>query len=131
MPQGNVEIVGAVIEAFNRGDSDAMFTDAAPELEFELSRLTGPNRGVQGLDEVRRVWKEFVGIWAHAWINAEEFIEADEHVAVFGSFHAIGRDWTEVRARFTWTFAIRDGAIQRVCMYRERQDALAATGLAE
>jgi ketosteroid isomerase-like protein len=131
MSQDNVEIVRAVIEAFNRGDSDAMFTDAAPEMEFELSRLTGPNRGVQGLDEIRKLWEEFVGIWARSWINAEEFIEADEHVVAFGRFHAIGRDWTEVRARFTWTFAIRDGAIQRVCMYQERQEALKAAGLPE
>jgi hypothetical protein len=27
------------------------------------------------------------------------------------------------------TFAIRDGAIQRVCMYQQRQEALAAAGL--
>jgi hypothetical protein len=37
----------------------------------------------------------------------------------------------EVRARSAWTFTIRDGAIERVCMHQECPEALKAAGLRE
>ena len=45
--------------------------------------------------------------------------------------HGEGRDWIEVVARPTLVWTIRDGAIERVSMYQERQDGLEAVGLAE
>ena len=131
MSQENVEIVRAAIEAFNRGDLDAALRDAAPDFEYDLSRATGPNRGVWGLDQVRGVMDEFVGIWDSSRIEPHEYIEADEHVVVPWTFHAMGRDGIELRARTTWTFTIRDGAIERLCMYQERDEALEAAGLRE
>jgi SnoaL-like domain len=64
-------------------------------------------------------------------IEPHEFIEAGEHVVVPWTFHAVGRDGLEVQARLTWLFTIRDGAIQRACMYQERSEALEAAGLSE
>jgi hypothetical protein len=51
MSQENVEIVKAAIDAFNREDWDAMFKDAAPGFEQDMSRAVGPVRGVFGLDQ--------------------------------------------------------------------------------
>ena len=48
MSQENVEIVRAAFEAINRGDVDAMLTDAAPD--FELDSSTG------GRSAARRAW---------------------------------------------------------------------------
>ena len=59
MSQENVEIVKAVIEAFNREDWDAVFQDAASGFEFDMSRSFGPWRGVYGLDQFRRFVDEF------------------------------------------------------------------------
>ena len=42
-----------------------------------------------------------------------------------------GRDGIEVGSRPTLVWTIRDGAIERVSMYQERQDALEAVGLSE
>ena len=42
MSQENVEIVRAVIDAFNRGDFEAAFKDVAPSAEVDLSRAVGP-----------------------------------------------------------------------------------------
>ena len=63
--------------------------------------------------------------------RAQEFIEAGEHVVVPCTFHARGRDGIELQARVTWTFTIRDGAVERICLYQERQEALEAAGLSE
>jgi ketosteroid isomerase-like protein len=124
-------MVRAALEAYNRGDLDAAFRDAAPTLELDLSRAAGPNRGVYRLDQVREVVDDIRDVWASARIEPHEYIEAGEHVVVPWTFHVIGRDGIEVQARTTWTFTIRAGAIERICMYQERQDALEAAGRKE
>jgi ketosteroid isomerase-like protein len=131
MSQENVEIVSAAIEAFNRGDFDAFSRLLAPDTELDWSRAVGPNRGVYTLDQVRAVWDDSMRTWESTRIEPHEFIEAGEHVAIPWTLRVTGRDGIEVRARVTWTFTIRDGAIQRICMYQERQEALEALGLSE
>jgi ketosteroid isomerase-like protein len=131
MSQENVEIVRTAIDAWNRGDWDTALGDAAPDLEYDLSRALGPFRGVYGRDEVQRAWADFTEGLTSARLEPQEFIEAGEHVVVPWTFHARGRDGIEVQARVTWTFTIRDGAIERICMYQERQEALEAAGLSE
>jgi len=55
MSQANVEIVRAAVDAYNRGDLDAVLRDAAPECEVDLSRAAGPFHGVYTLDQIRGV----------------------------------------------------------------------------
>jgi ketosteroid isomerase-like protein len=63
MSQENVEMVRAAIDAYSRGDLDAMLQDAAPNFELDMSRAIGPWRGIFKLDQVRRVLEEFIGGW--------------------------------------------------------------------
>jgi hypothetical protein len=42
--------------------------------------------------------------------------------------HIVGREGIEVEARTTWTWTIRDGVVERVCLYQEREEALEAAG---
>ena len=129
MSQENVEIVRTAIGAFNEGEFDRVLAGFAPEVEVDLSRAIGPIRGVYTLDQTRRVIDELAGTWHSYRIEPVEFIEADEHVVVPWTYHVVGRDGIEVQARSTWAFTIRSGAITRVCMYQERQEALDAAGL--
>jgi len=131
MSEENVEIVRASIDAYNRGQWDLVLRDAAPGFELDLSRAMGPNRGVYGPDQARRVLEEFAGQWKSVRIEPDEFIEAGDEVIVPWTLHGTGREGIEVQARPTWTFTIRDGAIQRVSMYQERQEALKAAGRSE
>ena len=52
MSQENVEIVRAALDAYNRGDLEAMLKHAAPDCELDWSRSIGPQRGVYGLDQL-------------------------------------------------------------------------------
>ena len=131
MSQENVEIVRAAIDAYNRGDWKAAFKDAAPDFEFDLSRSVGPVHGVFRLDQWLSLMKDFAEDWESLRLEPHEFIEAGEHVVVPWKLHAVGRDGIEVQTRTTWTWTIRNGAIERVCMYQERQEALEAVGLSE
>ena len=131
MSQENVEIVKAANDALNRRDWDAAFQDAAPGFEYDLSRAVGPDRGIYGLDQARRNWEEFAASWESFRVEPHEFIEVGDHVVVPGTGHLVGRDGIEVETRVTNVFTIRDGAIERITMYQERQDALEDLGLSE
>ena len=131
MSQENVEVVKAAYDAFNREDLDAVFKDAAPGAETDFSRALGPWRGVFGLDQIRRVMEEFRETWESARLQPHEFIEAGDLVVVPSTQHLKGRGGIEVSASATSVWTIRNGAIERVTMYQERQDALEALGLSE
>jgi ketosteroid isomerase-like protein len=77
------------------------------------------------------VVKEFREAWESARIEPDEFIEIGEHAVVPWTAHLVGRDGIEVQARTTWTYTFRDGMIERITMYQEREEALEAVGLSE
>jgi ketosteroid isomerase-like protein len=131
MSQENVEVVKANIDAFNREDWDAAFQDAAPGFELDFSRAVGLERGIYGLDQARRNWEEFAASWESFRVEPHEFIEVGDHVVVPGTGHMVGRDGIEVVVRTTNVSTIRNGAIERMVMYQEREDALEAVGLSE
>jgi ketosteroid isomerase-like protein len=126
-----VEIVRAWFDAYNREDWDAMLKDAAPGFEVDLSRAVGPWRGVFGLDQIRRAWGEFFETWESGWLEPHEFIEAGDLVVVPGTMHVKGRDGIEVVSRGALVWTIRNGTIERMVMYQEKEDALEDLGLSE
>ena len=127
----NVELVKAAINAANRGDWDAVFQDMAPGFELDMSRAVGPGRGIYALDQARHTWGEFAASWESLRVEPHEFIEAGDLVVVPWTVHVRGRDGIEVVSRPTFVWTIRDGAIERISLYQERQDALAAVGLSD
>ena len=132
MSQENVEIVRAAVEALSEGDLGAALRHAAPDFEYDFSRAVGPSQGVYGLDQMQHFWDEFAGLWESLRIEADEFIEAGEHVVTPLTNQFRGREGIQVQARPVFVWTIRDGA--RSCgsaMYQERKDALEAVGLSE
>ena len=131
MSQENVEIVRAAFDAFNRGDMDAFYKDMAPGFELDMSRADGPWRGVFKLDQLRRFLVDFAESWESIRVEPHEFIEAGDLVVMPWTLHGKGREGIEVTASPTWVWTIRDGAVQGLVMYQERDDALEAVGLSE
>jgi ketosteroid isomerase-like protein len=127
-----VEIVKTKIDAYNREDWDAfLYKDLAPGFELDFSRALGPWRGVFGPDQARQVMREMRETWESALLEPHEFIEAGDLVVVPWALHGRGRDGIELVARFTFVFTIRNGAIERITLYQEREEALEAVGLSE
>ena len=131
MSQENVEIVRTALAALNRGDLDAAFKDAAPDAEIDLTRAVGLDSGVYDLDEFRRLSEEFAKSWDSVRYEADEYLDAGEHVVTPFTNHLLGRDGIDVQARGIWLWTIRDGVVVRLCLYQVRQDALKAAGLSE
>jgi ketosteroid isomerase-like protein len=131
MSQENVEIVKGLVDAVNRQDWDTVFKYQTPGCEWDVSRSESPLSGVYRLDQFRGALVEFAGSW-EAWrVEPHEFIEAGDRVVMHGTSRLKGREGIEVSATGAFVFAIRDGAIERVCLYQERQEALEAVGLSE
>jgi len=131
MSQENVEIVKASIDAYNREDWDAVFKDGASGFEVDFSRALGPWRGVFGLDQIRRVVGEFRETWESARVEPHEFIEAGDLVVMHSTMHVKGRGGIEVVSRAASVWTIRNGAIERISMYQEKEEALEAVELSE
>ena len=131
MAQENVELVKAVLDAYNREDWDAAFRDIAPDAELDMSRAVGPTQGVFKPDQVRRVLVDFRENWESVRIEPHEFIEAGDLVVVPWTMHVTGRDGIAATARVAVVWTVRDGVIQGAALYQERQDALEAVGLSE
>ena len=126
-----VDVVRAALDAFNRGDFDAMLRYAAPDFELNWSRAVGPQRGVYKLDQARSFLDDFGDTFESIRVEPNEFIEVDDDVVVPQTGYTRGRGGIETTARITLIWTIRDGAIVRICLYQDKQDALQAAGLSE
>ena len=131
MSQENVEIVKAAIDAINREDWDAAFKDAAPGFELDFSRAVGPYRGVYRLDQARRFVKDFNATFESVRWEADQLMDAGEHVVLLGTIYYRGRDGIETTASVKQVWTFREGAAERFVMYQERQEALDAAGVSE
>lgn len=127
----NIALVRAAVDALNRGEWGASIVKAAPEFEYDLSRTDSPLRGVHGLAQMPRVLDEFLGSWESVRYEPEELIEAGDNVVMPFTTHFRGRDGIEMHTRATWVWTIRDGALVRLTLYQDRQEALAAAGLGD
>ena len=131
MSEENVELVRAGIDAYNRRDLDAILQHMASDFVFDRSRSISLNRGVLTLDEFRRWMEEMWATFEVQRFEADEFIEAGESVVVPVTVHARGREGIEAQAHTAVVYTFRDGAVTRMAMYNELQEALEAAGLSE
>jgi ketosteroid isomerase-like protein len=131
MSQENVEIVKANIDAYNRQDWEALFQGVDPGAEVDLSRAVGPINGVFNIHQFRQTLEQYSENWESLRAEPHEFIEADDLVVVPWTLYGKGREGIEVTASPTWVWTIRDGVVQGLVMYQEREDALKAVGLSE
>ena len=116
------------MEAFNRGDDDAVLAIFDPDVETHIdSRLMNPGtqRGHDG-------YLEMVGAWNEAWGTIEvELVgvsEPDErHMLTEVRQRATGA-WSGVPVEMTlfWLFEFQGGLVTRFHMYPDRDSALAA-----
>ena len=158
MPEGNVEIVRAMFDAWNRGDTDAAFREAGygidsgrtppaselekfsdvlapfdPEVEAEPppgGLTAGTYHGHEGLI---KLISEFWGQFDERRSEIKECIPAGgDRVIITLLHHARGKlSGVEVEMWHHQVLTLRDGKIVRWQMFLNREEALAAAGLSE
>jgi ketosteroid isomerase-like protein len=137
MSRENVEIVRQAHEAFNRPDLgvfdiDALYRHTDPNFVVDWSRSHGLEAGTyQGEAATRRFWDTFFEGFERVVVEPLDFVDHGEWVVVPHHLRALGRSGIEVEAHSAVVFAVRDGRIVEMRLYRSTAEALQAVGLEE
>ena len=130
MSQENIEVVRAVLDAYNRGDLEAAFEHVTDGFELDWSRSLGPLGGVyRGRQGMERLYREYAEAFTNVHIEVEEFIDAGDAVVVPNVGRVRGRDGIAVEARSTIVWTIRNGEAVHAGLYQHKAEALEALGL--
>jgi ketosteroid isomerase-like protein len=132
MSEENLEIVERVYVAMSRGDLDASFKAAAPDIELVPPNQSPTSAPVTGIADVK-TWitdqQETVG---NLSIEVDELIDAEPLVAALIRLQIRPRGADadfELHIAHLWT--LRDGKLIRCEVFPERAKALEAAGLSE
>jgi len=133
MSEENVEIVRAVIDAWNRGDIDGWLDQATPDFVWIPAGPAAVERSVyQGREEVREAMAGGSETWEEFRFEESDIRSVGESVVWLGRVHAKGRaSEVELDQEFAIHAVVRDGRLARTEGYLSRAEALEAAGLSE
>jgi ketosteroid isomerase-like protein len=131
MSRQNVELVRVVHEGWARGDfgvgADLLSADFSWEQHADAVEA-GSRRGA----EVGRSLRNIFDVYDEYRIEADEFIDAGDQVVVAGRARGIAKtSRMELDQRFAFVWTVRRGALARVRVFTDRDEALEAAGLAK
>jgi ketosteroid isomerase-like protein len=125
-----VEAVRRAIAAFNERDLDAAALYLDPGVEVDWSRSLGVDAGIyHGLDAASAFWASWLDLFQEFTLEADDFIECQEHVIVPNLTRMRGRDGIEVEARSASVVTLRNGLILEWRLYQTKAEAVKAVGL--
>jgi ketosteroid isomerase-like protein len=129
MSRESLDVVRAMYDAFNRGDTDAILELAHPAVSVEDHGVID-GASYEGRDGVVR----FLAFQAEAFkaqsVELEELIETgDEILAVIRLRGEGPLTRIPLEGRFSHVWQIAGGMVQRLRVYASKQEALEAAGL--
>jgi ketosteroid isomerase-like protein len=127
----NVELVRRVFDCWNRQDREAALELFSADAELDASgRVLNPET-YSGTDGLMRFRREVAEPWERFELDIEEVFESGDQVVVFVRSVGRGRgSGVEVDFRSAWVVMVSGQKITRLQLYRERNEALRAVGLA-
>ena len=130
--QTNLRIAEQAVEAFNARDVEAFAALTASDFEWFPSMIAVEGESFR----VPRAWPCTSSALAVAWdyfhVTPERYLEGDGLVLVLGRLEGRGRgSGATVDSALGMAFDLHDGTITRIRGYLDRDEALAAVGLAE
>jgi ketosteroid isomerase-like protein len=131
MSQENVDLVGAVLEAFNRRDKDRLIALLDPRIEWELAGfLLDQDRSRTGPEQVWEYLTFLDSEFDDIRLELGDYIEAGEQVVVPVRWRGVGKSsGVEGEFAFTAVFTVAGGKVVRARNYPTTADALAALGV--
>jgi uncharacterized protein len=119
-----------MLDAFFRGDVDAVFRSFDPEVEFRPPPESPEFDTYHGHDGLNRAFSRWLGAWESIRFDEPDYVDAGDRV--LAAHHQWGRSkgkGVEVRLDVFNVFTVRGGKIVRYEMFYERAEALRAAGL--
>jgi ketosteroid isomerase-like protein len=128
MSKPKVQVVSDALDAWNRGDVDAMVEDTSPDFEFVPAIAAGVEGGsVRGPDEFRQFFRDLEETWETFRLEPEEFREIGDQVLGVARLKAKGRgsgvELDQPVFAVTW---FRDGKRVRTQTFLEESAAIEA-----
>ncbi len=128
MSREKVEVVRAIYDAFNRGDTDAILELVDPAVSVE-DRAVIDGATYEGRDGALR----FLAFQAEAFnaqsVELEELVDTtDEIVAVIRLRGEGPRSGVPLEGRFSHVWEVAGGMVRRLRVYVTKQEALEAAG---
>jgi ketosteroid isomerase-like protein len=132
MSQGNVEVVRAAFDAWNRGDFDAWISAWDEQAEFHPLRAQLEGGAYRGHDGLRRFIDEMAEEWDGVRFEVDEIRDAGEQMVGFGRMRARGRaSGVDLDVPLGVVGVVRSGRIAYARFFSDPADALEAAGLEE
>src|SRR3954454_20927705 len=135
MSQENVEQERAFLDAYNRGEFDAVFELCTPDVEGYPDASVFPEpRPRIGRAEVKAFLEEIGNAWAEPpeYVLTEIVAVGDARVLVRGDWRGRGTA-SDIESSSEWSMVctIRDRQIARIAWFSNHNEALEAAGLSE
>jgi ketosteroid isomerase-like protein len=129
MSQENVDKTRGYIEAYNRRDFDTALQDCDPDVEWVLPEHQSSDSGV-GHYQIRRFWEELDDTWDELRLDAQEFVDAGDRVAVRLRYYGRSRSGLELETEMYHQIStFRDGVMVRIEYVTSWEQALAVAGI--
>jgi ketosteroid isomerase-like protein len=133
MSEENLEVVRRSLDAFSRGDLEAVLDGFAPGFEFHPSgRFMDTQRVYRGREGWVDFWAAFRAAWEGVAINIDRIEDLDDRVLTLGDIRGRGvESGVEVRGEAAWLHTVRAGRIVHLRSFATWNEALEAAGLRE
>ena len=129
MSQQNVEIVRRAFDAFNARDGDELVSLCAEDCEWRPFRAQLEGIVYRGHEGVRQFLSDIDDDWEAFRIDALEFHDRGERLAVIGRVCARGRGSSmEIDSIAGFVHELEQGQIRRVTSHSDAEAALKAAG---
>ncbi len=132
MSQENVDALRPVYVEWAKGNFTPQFDVYAPDMDWGFSS-EWPESGLESeIGGKSGRLREFLRPWEGWRCEAEEYVDAGDHVVVFCRFRGTGKEsGVEVDTQGAHVWSMRDGRAARLEIFSSRQRALESVGLTE
>jgi len=126
MCKDNVEVVRAMYEAFNRGDTDAILELADPAVSVEDHGVID-GTSYEGREGVIRFLAFTADAFQASSVELEELLATDDEIVAVVVLRGEGPlSRVPLEGRFTHVWQIAGGLVRRLRVYATKQEALQA-----
>jgi ketosteroid isomerase-like protein len=121
------DVVREIIDAFNRGDVEAMLARMDSDFEWRPLEDSPVSRNVRGHEHVRRYVEDWFGTFDNLRMEVGAMSAVGDHVVVELEAHGRGRaSGVELYNRFCQVWTLRRGRAVRMDEYATRDQGVAA-----
>jgi ketosteroid isomerase-like protein len=133
MAPGNADLIRPIYEEWGRGNWQPRFEVYHPHMEWGWS---DEFPGLAGVYDDRRDPNPRLHSWLSEWehwrVEADDYLELDDHVVVLASYHGRGKgSGVEIHQQGAHVFELRDGKVVRLEIFADREKAIESVRAAQ